>query len=75
MADLIDAASVAQRLGVSIDAVIADILSGLEGRNAFALSGGRDPALGWCVEAWDMEPARVEMHRKRLAGGSAGSRE
>ena len=71
---LIGASIVARQIGVPVQAVVADIESGLAGRNAFAFSGAKFH-LGWFVEAWELEGERQAYHAKRLSGGSAGSRE
>lgn len=69
---LIGASVVARQLGVPVQTIVADIESGLAGRNAFAFSGAKFH-LGWFVEAWEMEGDRPAYHAKRLAGGSSAA--
>ena len=72
-ARLVGASVAARLIGVPVQLVVEDIQSGLAGRNYLAFSGGQLEVIGWCVEEWELEPSRVEMHRKRLAGGSSGT--
>ncbi|MFO1394668.1 MAG: hypothetical protein U1F09_12965 [Steroidobacteraceae bacterium] len=60
----VTARAAAERLGVPIETVIADVERGMRGE-LDALTGG--PVGGfYIVEAWELDGERIEMHRRRL---------